>query len=90
MFYISRELKLEIMKKIIIALMFIGLASFASCNKDGDVFCWDCMTEAESESYYSSHRFEICGLTYEERADFEIANSSDNGTLKITTSCKLQ
>ena len=75
------------MKKLII--IFIVLMGLASCSKN-DVYCWDCMTEVIADDYYTAHRFEVCGLTYDERADFEIANSEVRGEFTKRTSCKIK
>jgi len=75
------------MKKLII--LFIVLMGLVSCSKN-DVYCWDCITEVEADDFYSSHRFEVCGLTYDERADFEKANSEIRQDFSKRTSCKVQ
>lgn len=74
------------MKKII----FLGVLTMLMCScEDNQEYCWSCNTETFAEDYYGSHIYQVCGMTYGDREDFEKSNTSDNGSVVITTNCKL-
>ena len=79
------------MKKLILILSIIGLA-IISCE-DQHEYCWECTTETVIEHYRrnpcSITVYPVCGMTYDDREEFEIANTYVDGYKRVTTNCKL-
>lgn len=74
------------MKKLFV---FFILVALFSCSKD-DTYCWVCNKEIRGPEYYLSVMLTVCGMTYDERSDFEKSNTTDTGLWKQTMNCKIK
>ena len=75
-------------RKIILILSIITMVLLTSCEKNEE-YCWKCNHETHTLNSYSSIIVTVCGMTYEEREAYEVANTRTNGDLRLITSCKL-
>jgi hypothetical protein len=71
----------------ILILSIISLVLLTSCEKED--YCWKCNHESFYENAYMSYIVDVCGMTDEERGDYERANTSVYGSVKKVTTCKL-
>jgi hypothetical protein len=75
------------MKKLI---LFLFLVILFSCKKEDPVYCWDCMRVTTAPNYYQSITVTVCGMTYDERTDFEKSNYQKTGDWTLSMNCKLK
>lgn len=68
-------------------LLLVALVLLTSCEKEA--YCWKCNHETFFENGYTSFIIDVCGMTYDQRAEYEKSNTTVYGSVKKVTNCKL-